>query len=502
MRIISRLTKILRSGLVTCFICISVATACQRPADNVMRFGLSSAPVTLDPRYATDATSARINRLLYQQLVDFDDSAIPVAGIADWQQLSPVIYRFHLNASAHAFHDGTPLTSSDVKATYDYILDPDNASPQRGTITLIDRIETPDSNTVDFYLKHADPLFPGYLVVGILPSAAMARKHPFNQQALGSGPYRFVAWPEEGRLRLQRIRDGQQLEFIRVADTTVRVLKLMRHEIDMLQNDLSPEMVRYLRQQDDIVVQRGKGSNFTYLGFNLQDSLVGNPKIRQAIACAIDRNAIIHYVFADAARPANALLPPDHWAGVKDLPAYEFNPAKARQLLADLGFNSQNPLTLTYKTSSDPFRLRIATVIQSQLADAGVRVDLRSYDWGTFYSDIKAGNFQLYSLSWVGIHTPDIFRYAFHSESLPPEGANRGRYSDTLVDRWLDKAQTALTLDQQALSFQAVQRRLLETLPYIPLWYEDHIFIANNRISGYRVNMDGNYDGLVTALKR
>jgi len=126
---------------------------------------------------------------------------------------------------------------------------------------------------------------------------------------------------------------------------------------------------------------------------------------------------------------------------------------------------------------------------------------LRSYDWGTFYADIKAGNFQMYSLSWVGIHTPDIFRYVFDSHSTPPQGANRGRFSNPQVDALIERAQMAPTLVQQAPLYRRLQRRLFDALPYVPLWYEDHVFIARSDVSGYRVNLDGNYDGLIMTVK-
>ena len=121
---------------------------------------------------------------------------------------------------------------------------------------------------------------------------------------------------------------------------------------------------------------------------------------------------------------------------------------------------------------------------------------LQSYDWGTFYGDIKAGRFQLYSLAWVGIKTPDIFRYAFHSESLPPEGANRGRLSDAAVDRLIETAEHGRDLDAQAAAWREVQARLLEILPYVPLWYEDHVYAIRNDLLGYRLARDGNYDSL------
>jgi peptide/nickel transport system substrate-binding protein len=141
--------------------------------------------------------------------------------------------------------------------------------------------------------------------------------------------------------------------------------------------------------------------------------------------------------------------------------------------------------------------VRIATVIQQQLHDVGIDMKLQSFDWGTFYGDIKAGHFQLYSLAWVGIKTPDIFRYAFHSSSLPPEGANRGHLSDAQIDTFIETAEQGATLAMQAAAYRQVQARLLQLLPYIPLWYEDHVFAARSDISGYRLSYDGNYDALL-----
>lgn len=474
--------------------------ACAKTPDNTLRIGLASAPVTLDPRFATDATSSRINRLLYARLVEFDERQLPVPGIAQWQVLNPKQYRFSLceNITGRSFVDGSRLTAGDVKATYDAILNPKNASPHRASLAMIERIEVIDDNTLDFHLNKVDLLFPGYLVIGILPAEKINTQYPFNQQAFGSGPFRFVAWPEEGQLQLQRRHDKQNISFIRVSDATVRVLKLLRGEVDMLQNDLSPELIGFLQKKEDLNVTRVRGSNFTYLGFNLDDEIAGQHDIRRAIALAIDRKKIIQYVMGDAARPASALLPPQHWAGNPELPLIEYDPDAARTLLARHGYGPENPLTITYKTSTNAFRVRLATVLQSQLKDVGINVDLRSYDWGTFYGDIKSGNFQMFSLSWVGIKTPDIFRYVFHSQSVPPNGANRGRFADATVDQLIDVAGNAETLGAQSESYRQLQDRLLQTLPYVPLWYEDHVFVSRKGISGYALGLDGNYDGLIS----
>ena len=471
--------------------------ACREQPPGALRFGLQSAPLTLDPRYASDAASARINRLLYRRLVEFDDQARPIPGIARWRQLSPMHYRFTLGPDGRLFHDGTRLSAADVKASYDFILDPANASPHRSALTLIDRITAPDPDTVEFFLSHPDALFPGYLVIGIVPARLIAAKHGFEHAPLGSGPCALLDWPEEGRLRLRRLSDGAVIEFLRVSDPTVRVLKLLRGEIDMLQNDLPPELVKYLAQRQGIAVQQRRGSNFAYLGFNLRDPVLAQPGVRQAIAHAIDRNTIIHTLLSDAARPAAALLPPEHWAGNAQLRTYRFDPPRARALLAAAGYSGQHPLRLTYKISNDPFRLRLATVLQSQLAAVGIEVRLQSYDWGTFYGDIKAGRFQLYSLSWVGIQTPDIFRYAYHSQSIPPEGANRGRYNDAQADLLIAQAEAAVEPAEQARLYRALQAHLQATLPAVPLWYEDQVFAARADIAGYALSANGDYDGLL-----
>jgi peptide/nickel transport system substrate-binding protein len=206
-------------------------------------------------------------------------------------------------------------------------------------------------------------------------------------------------------------------------------------------------------------------------------------------------------VFHGAARPAAALLPPEHWAGDSSLAPIDPDPEQARQLLAQAGFGPDKPLRLSYKTSSDPFRVRIATIVQQQLARVGIDVKVQSYDWGTFYGDIKAGHFQMYSLAWVGIKSPDIFRYAFHSAAVPPAGANRGRFEDAEVDRLIELAGSAEDLPAQAADYRAVQRRLLQLLPYVPLWYEDQYAAVSGRVRGYTLAADGAYDALVHTVR-
>lgn len=474
---------------------------CTVPPRQSLRFGLGTAPVTLDPRYATDAVSYRICHLIYRNLVDFDNNFKPIPALAEWRRETPTHYRFILRKDGRRFHDHTRLNAEDVRATYASIIASGSQSPLQGQYTMIERVEAPDLDTVDFYLRKPDPLFPGRLTVGILPARLISKQHPFNRQPVGSGPLQFMAWPYEGRLVLKRLTDGQQIEFITVLDPTVRVLKLLRGELDLVQGDLAPELVLWLAKKTSVRVHRGPGDTFTYLGFNLQDPVTGQLPVRQAIAHAVDRQAIIRYVLGNAGRTANTLLPPEHWVTHNALPGYDYDLATARRLLAAAGYEPLHPLRLSYKISNNPLRVRLATVIQYQLRQVGIEVSLQSFDWGTLYGDIKAGRFQMFSLSWVGLKLPDIFHYAFHRDSMPPGGANRGRFQDPVVDALIEQAEQSNELAVQNLLYREIQERIHRLLPYVPLWYEDHVLVTRANIQGYPLALDGNFDGLLTTKR-
>ena len=484
--------RVARSALL-----VLAPAGCSPPeAGTDIRFGLATAPVTLDPRFATDATSARVVRLLYARLVDFDAAFRPVPALASWRALSGTRYRFTLRTPRARFSDGEPVRAGDVKATYEDVLDPERGSPHRAGLTNIASIRVVDPDTVEFRLERPDLLFPGKLVLGILPARRIAGGHPFNTRPVGSGPFVLEAWPESGRLVLRRRRDGQRVRLVRISEPNTRVLKLLNGEVDLLAGDLAPETVRWLEGRPDVRVERHPGTKFAYLGFNLEDPVVGRLAVRRAVAYAIDRRAIIRHVMGAAARPASALLPPGHWAGAPGLGAIHHDLARARKLLREAGYENGTGPKIVYTTSAAPFRIRLATIIQSQLARAGMDVEIRSYDWGTFYGDIKAGRFQMYSLAWVGIKMPDIFRYVFHSGSVPPEGANRGRFRSQEADRLIELAESAPALPAMAKKYRALQRLLLEELPYVPLWYEDNVAVSRPALEGFSVNEEGNYDAL------
>jgi peptide/nickel transport system substrate-binding protein len=284
------------------------------------------------------------------------------------------------------------------------------------------------------------------------------------------------------------VTDNQTITMLEVRDPTVRILKLIRGEVDILQGDLPPELVHYLKTQPNINVTESNGANFSYLGFNLKDKTMANLKVRQAIAHAINRPEIIQQALVGRSRQAGAILPPEHWAGNPRLASYEYNPALSKKLLKEVGV--QLPLHLVFKTSTDAQRVRLATIMQAQMAKAGIALEIKTLDWGTFFEDVKQGHFQLFGLTWVSINTPEIYEKVFGSNNAPPKGFNRGHFSNAQLDALLSKQ-----------DWQAATNIIHQQLPYVPLWYEGQFAATRADISQYAPKPDGNWDDLANVVR-
>ncbi|MFQ5895005.1 MAG: ABC transporter substrate-binding protein [Nitrospinota bacterium] len=460
---------------------------------------VESNPTSLDPRFALDAVSSHIVRLIFNRLLRRNARGEVEPELADeWRQPDPLTYLFRLRAGVR-FHDGAPLTAKDVKFTFDSLRDPQLGSPKAGSYRELERVEAPGPRTVVFRLREPSAPFLEALQADIVPRhLAEPAGRAFGERPVGSGPFRFVRFEAGERVVLAANSDYvegkppiERLIFRVVPDATVRVLELESGGVHLLQNSFTPDLLPRLLANPRLRVQRAEGTNFSYIGFNLEDPILGHRKVRQAIAHAIDRAPIIRHILKGLGRPADSLLPEGHWAHAEGLPRYPHDPARARRLLEEAGYpdpDGPGPrprFRLLFKTSQDELRRRIASVFAEQLRQVGVELRIRSYEWGTFFGDIRRGNFQLYSLTWVGIRDPDIYRYIFHSRSVPPEGANRNRYRNPLVDRLLDEGRRTLSRLERRRIYGEVQRILAHDLPYIHLWHSTNVAAMDRRLVGF-----------------
>jgi peptide/nickel transport system substrate-binding protein len=292
------------------------------------------------------------------------------------------------------------------------------------------------------------------------------------------------------------------VRFAVVPDATTRALELRKGSADAAINALTPDMVQALQRDPSLAVERAPGTVLAYMGFNLRDPILRDVRVRQAIAYALDRQPMIKYLWRGQAQPARSILPPQSWAYNGDVPMYDHDPEKARQLLDAAGYPPVNGTRfhLTMKTSTDENTRLMVAVMQQQLREVGIALDIRSFEFATFFADVVHGIFQIYGLRWIGGNEdPDIFEYAFHSAKFPPNGANRGFYSNTAVDALIDKGRREVDPKVRKPIYDELQRILAEELPYIDLWYLDNVLVHNKRVRNLQLNPAGNYDFLRTA---
>ena len=466
--------------------------------------GIESSPLQLDPRYATDANSVRIGALLYNSLLRADEKLRLQPELAlRWQVIDNRTYLFELRKDVK-FHNGKELTARDVKYTYESILKPENRSPKRALLKPLEGIDQIDDHRVRFRLGVAHAPFPEQFTIGIVPAAPNRAEAAGAVTPPGSGPFMLDAIDPGERITLranpsywERRPPLAGIIFKIVPDAMVRALEFKKGAIDFLQNDLEPDMLPWLKQNSNAVIGNHEGTTFQYIGINLNHPVLKKREVRQALALAIDRAGIIRHLLKDFATPASGLLSPINWAYSSSVAEWPFDPEKAKRLLDQAGYRDPDgpgPLPrfrLSFKTTNLDLRRRIAEALKEQLARVGIELEIRTYEWGTFYSDIKKGNFHLYSLAWVGIMDPDIYYQLFHSDSVPPNGDNRGGYSNAELDRLLEQGRTTTDIAGRKAVYARVQRILAEDLPYIPLWWSKNVTVQNPDVKGFVPYPDG-----------
>jgi peptide/nickel transport system substrate-binding protein len=484
--------------------------SCSAPPDpNTFIMLIESSPTNLDPRVGIDGQSERIDSLIFDYLLSRGNDLNVTPSLAErWEIPDPLTYVFHLHRGVR-FHDGRPLTSRDVKWTFDSLITGKIRSPRAGAYKSVDHIDAPDDSTVIFHLKEPDtPLLWNLSegAVGIVPYESGGE---ITLRPIGSGPFKFVSAEIDKEVVLERNNHywGEKprlarVRFAVVPDATTRALELRKGSADATINALTPDTVLTLSRDPSLAIERAPGTVLNYLGFNLRDPILKDVRVRQAIAYALDRRPMIEYLWRGEARPARSILPTQSWAYNGDVPAYEHDPAKARELLDAAGYPAINGVRfhLTMKTSTDENTRLMVAVMQRQLREVGIALDIRTFEFATFFFDVTHGAFQMYGLRWIGGNEdPDIFEYAFDSAKFPPNGANRGYYSNPKVDALIDQAKRAVDPSVRKPLYAQVQAILANDLPSIDLWYLDNVLVHTRRVKNVRLNPAGNYDFLVTA---
>jgi len=504
-----------------------------------VNFIIESSPTNLDPRVGTDAQSEHLDGLIFNSLVAHDSQMNITPDLAEsWDQPNPLTYVFHLRHGVK-FHDGRPFTSADVKFTFDSILSGAVKSVKRGgSFSLVESIDAPDEFTVVFHLREAYASFLWSITrpaIGIVPQGSDKN---FGQHPIGTGPFEFVSMVPDDSIVLDRnpeyFGDGsakasanaaattttpaappspdpatqgsliKRLRIRIVPDAIVRALELRKGTADISAvNSLTPDTDVALAKQPGIIVDQQPGTTFQYISINFDDPVLAHREVRQALAYGTDRESLVKYLLRGQARLASTLLPPGNWAYDPTTRQYNFDPARAEQLLDAAGFARRADgmrFHLQLKTSTDESTRLLAEAIAEQWRKIGIALDLRPLENATFLSDISHGSFQLYALRWVGVNNdPDGFDFVFNSKKMPPNGADRGHYRNPALDALLGQERVETDVAKRKIIFSQIQQIVAEDEPYINLWFQDNVCAHQARVTGIVLPPAGDLDFLVQA---
>ncbi len=463
----------------------------------------SAMPKTLDPRFAVDSNGWGMNlQLIHGALVQLDYNLNIVPDLAEqWERPDPTHYIFNLRKNVR-FSNGDLVTAADVKYTFDSVMNPKTKSPFIGIKDAIKSIQVLDPRTIAFEAPKNMPevTYLLSLFIPIFQKPATAEGEP---NLIGAGPFQLaekkvseiILTPNPHYFREKPA--FQQIVFKVIKDDNTRFLKFKKKDIDFAINALPPDKLKQFMRKplaNTYQVLEGPALRYQYLGFNTEHPILKQKSVRQAFAHAINRDELVQYLMNNHAVKADSILTPQNEFHADDLPQYEYNPDKAVALLEQAGFPLKDGkrFTIEYKTSTNKMRQRLGRIIKDQLKQIGVEITVRSLEWGTFFGDVKAGNFEIYSLSWSGVSDPDFFYSAFHSSQFPP-GRNRVRYVNPKLDELTEAGRIEHNPEKRKEIYAEIQLMLAEELPYLSLWYANNLAIIKKGVKGYRLHPTGGF---------
>jgi len=474
-------------------------TTQQATSGKTLRVGIGVDADTLDPAGQTTTTISNIIRLIAEPLFITSPNGTIVPVLADSYNVSSngTVYTIKLKKGIK-FQDGEPLNSEAVKFTLERILDPNVKVPSRGNFLLIDHVEAVDEYTVNIYLKKPFAPFLGVLTSAyiIAPNATkqLGDKIANNPAGIGTGPYMFKEWVKGDHITLvanPNYWNGtpyfSQMIFKVVPDASTREAMLLSGDLDLIIQP-PPSDLASLSSRGDVKVSWTISTREMYIGINTQYGPLNDTRVRQALNYAIDKDSLIKYVLFGLGSPEDSILPPFVLGHIAVGP-YQYDPQKAKQLLAQAGYPNGFSVTLITPNGRYLFDTQVAETIAQYLRDIGIQVNVRTYDWPTYVSTILAPlnktELQLFLLGWSP-SVPDPYFYTFqlfHSSQFTPNGFNNFFYNNTEADKLLELGATTTDPQLRAQIYQNLTKIVWNDAPMIFLYYQGFVVAYRSTLS-------------------
>lgn len=469
---------------------ISVGGAGSFAAEKgVLKFGIGVDATTLDPHNYKATNDLLVAHLIFENLATFDlnMNVVPVLATS-WENLDDTTWRFKLRKGVK-FHDGTPFNAQVAKMNIERMKAAPRGKPYFG---MIESVTAEDDYTI--LIKTNRPFAPFLknlcIPVGGMMSPKAIEKYgkEIGSHPVGTGPFKLQDWRPKDKLVLVK-NDAywgekaklNQFVYRPIPEEGTRAMAFESGEIDVISDPL-PHRIADFKANKNINVTTGPATRMVWLGFNTGDKVLKNVKLRQAIAHAVNREEIVKYVVEGLAIDAQQIIP-----GIIEEFSEKYNfaydPQKAKKLLAEAGYPNGLELNLWSPEGRYLKDRQIAEAAQAQLAQVGIKANLRVMEWGAYLDALFRHEQQLYIIGW-GFSTGDpdaALRGCFYSTSK----FNFSNYKNPKMDELLDKGVSTLDPKKRHVIYKDLQQLLIDEAVMIPIYHKLNIYATSNRVKNF-----------------
>ncbi|WP_350343473.1 glutathione ABC transporter substrate-binding protein [Proteinivorax tanatarense] len=430
---------------------------------------------SLDPHATNDQPSSRVKKQIYETLITQDENMELQPGLAEsWEQIDELTFEFKLKEGV-LFHNGEELKASDVEFTLLRALESAHVGHIVGAIDP-DGIEVIDDYTIR--IATSEPFAPllahlAHTATSILNEKAVTEAgEDYFRNPVGTGPYKFSSWEMGNEIELVRFDDyhGEpahipMITFRNIQEDGNRTIELETGEVHIAY-DILPQDINRIEEHENLTLLRDLNFSTVYLGFNCEKEPFDDVRVRQAINYAIDVESIIDAVMEGSGEVATGPIGPEVWAANMDLDPYGYDVEKAKELLADAGY--EDGFSTTLWTNDNQLRQDIATIVEEQLLEVGIEIDIEVLEFGAYLEATADGEHDMFILGWVTVTgDPDYGLYSlFHSEEFG-EAGNRTFYANDRVDELLDKARRSAEPDVREAAYMEAQEIIRDEAPWL-----------------------------------
>jgi peptide/nickel transport system substrate-binding protein len=498
--------------------------ACTPPAaqTDTLIYAQASDPKTLDPVNTDIAEAVHVITNVFDTLVTYHDETLElVPSLAEKWTVSDdgKLWTFTLRDGV-LFHDGTKCDSAAVKTTFDRMLAKkehpllfDLARPYQSAYLMVDKIETPSPLVVEFHLKHPSAIFLTNLAMFsasiVSPTALEKVGAKFADAPVGTGPFKVVKWNRDQQIVLERFdkhwrgpSPTKNIIVVPVKDNTTRMQRLSRGEVHLV-DSLALQDFTAAEKDPNLVAEQINGMNVSYLTIQVDKPPLNNRKVREAIAHAIDKRALVEIGFEGHATPAVSMVPPTMWGHDKELVDHPFDLARAKQLLQEAAAeeNFKLPLQLNLSVMSQarpylPQPAAMAGFLKDKFREIGIELTVTQRDVNEHFKHLMLGRHELGLAGWTSDNSdPDNFLY----QLLDPdnisvddkEGNNLSQFRDEEFHKLLLAGAQEMNLEKRLPLYTQAQQIVLREVPVVPLAHTQLRAVHSKRVSGFKLHTTG-----------